>query len=271
MEKLRRELENFNYRDGILPMISFEPSEDLESKILFVGSELGDLNSGTKAMVKFAYELKKNPTKNTKVDMIPVLDTEGYPDRKTVVGDEGFGRLLNMDSAYNDKHANKQIEELCSILDGTKYDLAVLLGSFNFEESSLFNGYFIMPQVATEENKIILFNERMHDLMGSVLSSISQAKLPVLRPQTSYLGGGYILLGPGIVLSGIKEGDEFKELRTKEGFLSACEYRGIPAISAYALSSTVNNDLNELAVRSHFTAVQTIIKFYETNSRRKPI
>lgn len=270
MEKLRKELGNFNYKDGILPMVSFEPSGSLESKILFIGSELGDLTSGTQAIMRFAHELKKNPTKNTKIDMIPVLDTEGYSGKRTIVGDEGFGRLLYMDAAYNIRYVNEQIKELCKVLDDTKYDLAVLLSSFNSEDASLFNGYFIMPQVATDEEgeakKIRLFNERIHDLAGSILSGVNRANLPVLKTQNRYLGGGYMLLKPGVVLSGIKEGDEIKELRTKEGFLSACEYRGIPAIAAYALSSTTNNEFNEAAVRSHFIAMQNITDFYEHTS-----
>ena len=266
MEKLKQELQNFNFKDGVLPMISFEPSEDLESRILFIGSEVGDLTSGTKAIMKFAYQLKANPLKKTKIDMIPVLDTEGYPNKKTVVGDEGFGRVLHMDSAYNAKYANEQIRELCKVLD-TKYDLAVLLSSFNIEEIPLFNGYFIMPQVSTGEERdvkrIKLFNEKLHDVMGSVLSSLSRANLPVLSPKSRYLGGGYALLRPGIVLSGVKEGEEIKEFKTREGFLSACEYRNVPAISAYATSSVIDQEINNAAISSHLIAIQNIANFYD--------
>ncbi len=268
MEKLKEELSRFNFKDGVLSMVSFDPYGDVESKILFVGSELGDLTSGTKAMIQFAYHL--NPRKKTKIDMIPVLDTKGYPDKRTVVGDEGFGRILHMDSAYNDKYANEQIKELCNVLD-TGYDLAVLLSSFN-DDQSLFNGYFVMPQVSTEEEKgvknIKLFNEKMHDLMGSVLSGLNRSNLPILMTSSRYLGGGYALLAPGIVLSGVKEGEEIKEFKTRDGFLRACEYRNVPAIAAYSISSTLNRELNEKAVASHLVTIENIVNFYEYGSRK---
>ncbi|MBI2672930.1 hypothetical protein HYX19_01600 [Candidatus Woesearchaeota archaeon] len=271
MEKLREELSRFNFNDGILPMVSFEPLENLESRILFVGSELGDLTSGTKAMIKFAHKIKENPLKKTKVDMIPVLDTQGYPDKRTVVGDEGFGRILHMDSSYSDKYANEQVRELCNVLD-KGYDLAVLLSSFSDDQGALFNGYFVMPQVSTEEERgvksIRLFNEKMHDIMGSVLSGLNRSNLPVLKTPSRYLGGGYALLAPGIVLSGIKEGEEIKEFKTRDGFLRACEYRNVPGIAAYAISSTLNRELNEKAVASHLVTIENIINFYEYSSRK---
>ncbi|MFH0798239.1 MAG: hypothetical protein V1906_02395 [Candidatus Woesearchaeota archaeon] len=263
ISKLQKEHGN-NFNNGILPFLQF-PGEEDKYKILVVGGEHGDKVAGTNAMLYMADKLKSCPLKQTSVDMVPVLDTEGYPDKRTSFGGSfGFKRYL--DSLYLADDRPDQIKALMNVLDAKKYDMALLLTESFIEEAPLLSGFFIFYQMNTTSdetsNKLNFMYPEARDLGGSILSKLNTQNIKLLDSKDGDLGDGHVIAAPGIVFQGFVENGKMV-FRTRNQFAYACQDRNIPALVLVAESSSTGK-LN--SKESHIVSLEEAVRFYESIS-----
>src|SRR3989338_3312561 len=98
-ETLEKEFSENYAEEGLLPYLSIE-GVNPQKRMLIIGAELGDDTYSANAILKFAGSLKGSPMQATTVDLVPVLDTAGYPDKRTVVSYEGMGKPIYLNAAY---------------------------------------------------------------------------------------------------------------------------------------------------------------------------
>jgi len=253
----------------ILSILYFKPKQKVEAKILVVGSEHGDKIHGTKAMIQLMHELYKKPLEKTQIDFIPVIDTEGYPDKRTVIGNEGLGKPLYLDSGYK---TNKMPEQIKDLLDKVNpdYNLALQLNTAFKEEMPLINGYFIVPQInkkivekGDEFKTQLKIDSRYKDLIGTILNSLNKNEIQLLTENDNgYLGDGHILAMPGLVLPGIEENNSF-ELKTRNVFARKCQKKEVLSLELVTLAQKITTEPNNEVVRAHKVALDTLVKLYE--------
>ncbi len=265
VSKLQKEHGN-NFSNGILPFLQFPAAED-KYKILVVGGEHGDKVAGTNAMLYIADRLKSNQLKQTCVDMVPVLDTEGYPGKRTSFGGSfGFKRYL--DSLYLAEDRPDQVKALMNILDSKKYDMALLLTESFIEEMPLLSGFFMFYQMNTTSgemsNRLNFIYPEARDLGGSILTKLHRQNVKLLDSKDGDLGDGHVIAAPGIVFQGFIENGRMV-FRTRNQFAYACQERNIPALVLVAESSTTGK-LNPK--EAHITSLEEAVRFYESISQK---
>lgn len=269
-EKLQSQFKEEYSEYGLLPFLKFKASGEECNKFLLVGSEHGDKPYGTKAMLNTAKRLKKSPLKNITIDMIPVLDTEGYPSKRTIVEEFGLGNSLYMDAGYELEHKPHQIKALLALMDEVKYNFAFLLGSSNKDEAPIINGFYMVPQLKVEEQNLGFLYPYSKDLVGAVVHALKGKGIPVLnkKPEDVYLGAGHMLFSEGFVIQGIPTEDKksIKEFKTTGGFLKSAAVRGVPALALYALSSHKEREYQP--TKALQAALESIINVYEKVKRK---
>ncbi len=267
VSKLQKEYGNsFSY--GVLPFLQFPAKEEMY-KILVIGAEHGDKVSGTNAMLYVADKLRLKQPAHTSVDMVPVLDTEGYPGTRTSIGCT-LGNKKYLDSAYLETDKPVQVSSLLNLLDSKKYNLALLLTEAFAEEAPSLNGYFMFYQLTTLQseddgtNRLKFLFPEAKDVGGSLANKLMQENVHLLNPKDGDLGDGHIVTSPGVVFQGfVEEGNLV--FRTRNQFAFACQERNIPALVLVAPSSYMNN---KCATGSHIVALEEAIRFYESISQR---
>lgn len=265
VSKLQREHGN-NFSYGVLPLLQFPAQED-RYRVLVVGGEHGDKVSGTNAMLYIADRLKSSPLKQTSIDMVPVLDTEGYPDRRTSFGGS-FGCKRYLDSLYLADDRPDQVKALMNVLDSKKYDMALLLTESFIEETPLLSGFFIFYQMNTTSDetssKLKFLYPEARDLGGSILAKLQQQNIRLLDSKDGDLGDGHVVAAPGIVFQGFVENGKMV-FRTRNQFAYACQERNMPALVLVAEGSTTGK-LNPK--ESHIASLEETVRFYESISPR---
>lgn len=255
---------------GELPIISLHSKGEAENIILLVGSEHGDKPHGTKALISLAEKIRDKPLIHTQIDIVPTLDTKGYPFKRTSYADAGFGAPLTLDKAYylpEDKRP-AQLRNLFTILNEV-YDLSLMLTTTYTSESPLINGYFVLVQGETrqEDGKeyFSISNPFINDLSGTILQTLKNENISSLdKSEDGFLGEQYLLLKNGVVVEGdiekTKLGKKVKKLEIKNGFLKSCKARGTPALILSALASSEND---ASAITAHEKALEAMIKMHE--------
>lgn len=263
VSKLQKEYGN-NFSYGILPYLQF-PAQKEKYKVLVIGGEHGDKVAGTNAMLYMADRIKSSPLKQTSIDMIPVLDTEGYPGSRTSFG-SSFGVKYYLDSQYLADNKPVQVKALMNILDFKHYDMALLMTEAFIEETSLLSGFFMFYQMNTilgvESNKLMFLYPEARDLGGSILSKLQNQNVLLLDPKDSDIGDGHFVASPGIVFQGFMEKGKMV-FRTRNQFAYACQERNIPALVLVAAGSTTGK-LNPK--ESLIASLEETVRFYESIS-----
>ncbi|MFH1455988.1 MAG: hypothetical protein ABIF40_03495 [archaeon] len=251
-----------NFSDGVLPTLSF-PAEEEYSRLLIIGGEHGDKNGSTDAILDLASRLKSSPLKHTRIDMVPVLDTAGYPDTRTSFGG-GFGAEKHLDQCYVGEDKPEQITALMQGLEQNKYDFALLLTETFIEETPSLRGYFMFYQLDTNTdtgNNILTFPfPETKDIGGSILNKLQSEDVPLLNPRCSELGDGHVLARPGIVMQGFMENDKLV-FRTKNEFAYVCQEHNTPALVLVAPDS---NTGSYDSAKAHSIALEEVVRFFET-------
>ncbi len=270
LDNLENQYQDSFIQDGDLAILNF-PAKEEKFNILLVGGEHGDKTEGTKAILSLAQKLNENPLEQTSVDIVPVLDTNGYPNTKTTYG-SSFGLMPGLDSTYLEKDAPEQVKSLRSMLDNNKYDLAVLLTEQFVDDTPILTGYFVVGQVETDikkedgQNSAVLNFVYGHaeDLIGTVLNKLSEAGVSTLNPKDKHLGGGYVVARPGFVMQGFKEGDN-TVFRTTNPFAYVCQSRKTHSLVLNAPAS--KDSKGYTPEQDHAKAIEEIINFYEKPSK----
>lgn len=267
---LAKKFEGIHQYVGSLPIISLKPKGEAENVLLFVGSEHGDKPQGTKALLSLAEKLRDEPLSKTQIDIIPVLDTKGYPAKRTSYGDGGLGLPLSLDKAYGlpENERPQQLKNLFTILN-ERYDLGLMFTTSYADEAPLVNGYFVVVQAESVEEKgkeVISFGSPiLKDISGSILNKLKNEGVSLLdKSEKGFLGGHYLLVKEGVVAEGeiekTKLGKVVKKVEVKSGFLRSCRARGIPALILSALATSID-DLK--SVEAHEKALEATIRMYE--------
>jgi len=249
-----------NFSDGVLPTLSF-PAEEEYTRLLIVGGEHGDKNGSTEAILDLATRLKSSPLKHTSIDMVPVLDTEGYPGTRTSYGG-GFGAEKHLDQCYVGEDKPEQVTTLLQGLEQNKYDLALLLTETFVEETPSLRAYFMFYQLGTDtENNLLTFPfPETKDIGGSILTKLESEDIPLLNPSNYELGDGHVLARPGVVMQGFVEKDKLV-FRTKNEFAYVCQEHNTPALVLVAPDS--NTDSYNPA-QAHSVALEEVVRFFES-------
>jgi len=259
LKSIIEEFEDCSVKESGLVVFKIKPKFETKHKILLVGGEHGDKPYATKAILGVCKKLK-NELKNLEITAIPVLDVKGYPTKRSIIGDEGFGKPIYMDRAYFFKNPPKEIIDFFSVINQNSYDLAALLSSVNKEELLIVNGFYAIFPFNKEVKE---YSTIAKDVAGSVVQKLKEEKIKLLRRKEPNLGGGYILLSEGMVVENYTEMNTEK-LKEKNQFIASCILRKIPAVAFYALSSEEeNSEENKKAIFSLEKAIETIVKIYE--------
>ncbi|MCG2720212.1 MAG: hypothetical protein L6266_05835 [Nanoarchaeota archaeon] len=252
--------------ETILPTLYFKPKGKAEARILIIGSEHGDKIHGTKAMIELMHRLKENPLEKTHFDFIPVIDTEGYPNNRTIIGNEGFGKPVYLDAGYSTNKMPEQIKELLEKIE-PDYDFAIQLNTAFKEEQPLINGYYMIPQIKIDVNedgkRKLNFNPRFKDLIGTLLNTLEEKNIQLqTESDKGYIGDGRVLVNPGLVFPGIEEHDAI-ELKTRNAFAMRCQKKGVNSLELVTLAHKITNEPNNEIIRAHKVVLDSLIRFYE--------
>lgn len=257
-------------RVGKLARLRFEPSGTIESRILIAGSEHGDKPFGTAAMIQAMGELNAKSLEHTLIDFVPVIDIKGHPDKRTIMGDAGFGKPSYLDNGYFSDKMPAEIKDLVSMLHG--YDMAIQLTASFREEAPLINGYYVMPQVSSEMcdgKRKTRISPVSNDLSGSIVNSLKRKGIKLLdKSMNGRLGDGHALFRPGIVIQGVENNGEI-ECRTRNAFLLKCLQNGMEAIISVAIADKFSSAPKNQVVDAHKAAIDAVVAFYEKAPQRK--
>ncbi len=253
-----------NYSElGELVLLEFGQAEPA-NRLLFVASDHGDEVSGTQSLVKKALELANSSFIGIGVDIVPVVDVEGYPTVRTVVGYSGVGQQKALDASYFDESPLPVIKDLRNILTTKKYDIVCMLNSRFKENTPLLDGFFVEPQISVADGKLCFVHQETSDLAGFIAKSLNDTGCPVLnRHLNGYLGGGYSFFSQGLVISGREENGKVA-WETMLGFNKYCQQNGIPSLALTSISSKVDEELQKESMKSHGIAVDAVIRFYSS-------
>lgn len=248
-----------NYSEiGELVLLEFGQSQ---TRLLFIASDHGDEISGSQNLQKKALELANSSFVGIGVDIIPVVDVDGYPTARTAFSYSGFGKQRTLDTAYSDENAPAAIKDLKTILTAKKYKIVCMLNSRFREEAPLLDGFFVEPQISITDGKLS-FDPEISDLAGFIAKNLNDAGCPALsRHSNGYLGGGYSLFSKGIVIPGREENGTIV-WETMLGFNKYCQQNGIPSLALTSISSKVDEELQKESMKSHGIAIDAVIRFY---------
>jgi hypothetical protein len=254
-ETINKEFPGEYFEEGGLPGLLFRP-EETRHRLLLVAGEHGDKPYSSDAVKDIANELKNMRLISTEVTILPIVDIDGYPDKRTSaqVGDA----QLYFDKLYGSGYA-KGIE---SVICKQDYDMSAVLNTSNIEESPNFTGFYVLPQAVIENNKIIV-DPFYLDFIGSTVQDLKNRGLPVINRKRP-LGANYLILSDGLILpfeidnAGIATGLKY------DGFMKFCNDKGKKAIGIYATSSTdKKGSANKQARESLYIAGSNLIKLFE--------
>lgn len=249
-----------NYREiSNLVLLEFRAKNPKKS-LLFLGSDHGDEVSGTHTLVKKALQLSKGLLLGVDIDILPIVDVEGYPDRKTSVGYSGFGQQKYLDSTYFMESPPEVVRNLQVLLKAKPYSLACMLNSRFKEDAPLLNGFFVEPQIEVRDEKLAFSFKEASDLIGYILHSLSKNDFALLNTRKGYLGGGYSLFKKGLVIPG-REENEKVVWETMLGFNKYCQQSNIPSLALTTVSSKTDEGLQKGSLKAHETALEAIIEF----------
>ncbi len=262
---LRKEFPKQYKKVGTLVKLTFKPYSKVEKRLLVIGSEHGDKPFGAKAMIDLMQDLKQNKLEKTLIDFVPVIDVKGYPSKRTIIGEEGFGKPVYLDKGYTTTKKPKEILDLINIINAS-YDLAVQLNASFKDEAPILNGYFAIAPINTvtvDNKKRLVYDSVVKDVLGTVINNVKIKGFELLTADdNSYLGDGHILYGKGLVLPGIKDGDKIS-FKNRNAFVLKCAEKNVPAVLLYAAATSFVSKERSDAIEAHKTALEALIKLYE--------
>lgn len=251
-----------NYREiGDLVLLEFR-AKNPKKRLLFVSSDHGDEISGTHTLIKKALQLSKQFVLWTDIDIVPVVDVEGYPDKKTTIGYSGFGQQKYLDSAYFMESPPQALRNLQTLLKAKPYDLACMLNSRFKDDAPLLDGFFVEPQIEVRDEKLAFSFKEASDLIGFILHSLAKNECALLNADEGYLGGGYSLFKKGLVIPG-REENEKVIWETMLGFNRYCQQSNVPSLALTTVSSKTDEGLQKGSLKAHESALEAIIEFYQ--------
>ena len=261
-EQMAKQFKENYAEQGVLPYLRID--WNLPGKrILMVSGELGDDQYGPSAMMDFARLLIHEPSQSSSFDIVPVLDLEGYPDNRTVLGYEGMGNPMYLNTAYTTKDRPEQLKGLEGMMKESDYELAVLFRTVHKEDYPAVNGYFGFTQVRQDDEKQKLdFPIGARELVLSIGNRFGREGLPVHMPSDGpYLGDGHVVIGPGFVVQGLEveeEGEQTIKYSTRDGFLRVAQS---PAAVLNIISSKVRPEEYDTK-RAYQIALDTVKQIY---------
>ncbi len=251
-----------NYREiGGLVLLEFR-AENPKKSLLFVSSDHGDEVSETHTLIKKALQLSEKLVLWADIDIVPIVDAEGYPDRKTSVGYSGFGQQKYLDATYFMESSPEAVRNLRRVLKAKPYDLACMLNSRFREDAHALDGFFVEPQIEVRDEKLAFSFKEASDLIGFILHSLAENNCALLNADEGYLGGGYSLFKKGLVIPG-REENEKVVWETALGFNKYCQQNNIPSLALTTVSSKTDVELQKGSLKAHETALEAIIEFYQ--------
>lgn len=271
---LKREFPDNLFKKGKLCGITLEPRFEQKYNILLIGPEHGDKHEPVNAMMEMARVLAERPLKTTKITMIPTLDAEGYPGKRTSYGKDKDGNALYLDSFYdayitcmksdNETELPAVLHNIADILS-EGFDMVVQLNTSIVEKNPLLNGFYCVTQTRTEkegDRKRIVFPFREStDIIGSVLNGLRENGTELLK--IDEIVNNYVPMRPGFLLENSGSKDDI-EIMTVSGFMKLCEMNRNPCIAFYAPSSR-KHPKDFSPVDTLITAVDYLLQFYEFN------
>ncbi len=268
MEDLKSNFSKHYSDKEILPTLHFKPKGKAEKRVLVIGSEHGDKVHGTLAMIDFMHQLNDKPLKKLHMDFVPVIDIKGYPGKRTIIGDEGFGKPKYLDAGYRSHDMPEEISCLLNKISGD-YDLAVQLNTVFKEEAPLINGNYVVPQIQTEIVEVDgKFKQRFNmgpeymDLVGAVINGFASKGVSLLTAsEQGYLGDGHVLGRPGLVIPGEEDNDGSITPKTRNLFSLKCAKNNIASLEIVSLANKL--EPNNKAAAVHKIALETLVKLYE--------
>lgn len=255
-----------NYSECMgLPVLSFMPLGKAESKILFIGSEHGNMPFCAEAMLDKAKEIADGRLYRTQIDMIPVIDKAGHPVKSTLMGLEGFDSPSYLKDSVLSQEIPEIVSGLLSMLSDSSYSLVVQATSLFKEDFPFINGYFAVPQVKAEhlENggTRLIVKPATNDIMGTLVHAVQRAdySLQTMHNQ-GRVGDRHIILSEG-VLAPVTNYEGQSIIGTRNLVQLACEKKGIESV--LLVSAAGKYEGNAEARDSHKAAIESIIRLYE--------
>lgn len=251
-----------NYSEhGELPLLSFIPRCEPERKILFIGSEHGSMPFCAEAIIGKAKEIADGRLYRTQIDMVPVIDKAGHPNKSTLMGLEGF----DSPSYIGSMEIPGEVSSLISMISSSSYSLVVQATALFMEDWPFINGYFAVPQIKANyiENKgtKLIVKPVTRDIMGTLLRAVKKADYPL---QTMHnegkVGDRYILLNEG-VLAPVTNFEGQSIIGTRNLIQLACEKKGIESLLLVSAAGKYGGNAD--ARDSHKAAIESIIQLYE--------